>query len=253
MNEGYTSIEGKVYQKVSIVMLPANRDVFAPVETGIYINALSIKGNRNPYLSLDKYLDGVQIFNSQYLYFLSNEEIKEGDWVYNKERNTVVYVDCSANANLANTEKDVRFKVIATTDPALTLNFHDGATNTEINGLPRPSNSFLEAYVREYNKGAAITEVLVEMEQIYREELINPMDRECSPSTYIPTDHYKVKIAPDNTITIKRVKEEEPDLGVLLVLESMLEKDDVSIRKGSMAHKDLKTLLQWAQTKIKHS
>lgn len=226
MNEGYTSIEGKVYQKCSVIKLPTNKPITE--DSLLFFGGYLIDGCRisvpdnavtflNPIDKTFQTISGIDRFEGRYLYFLSSEEIKEGDCIYEvaSQKLGKYHYDSAENTHdLVIADKNYPFitpeyfkKVIATTDPALTLNFHDGATNTEINGLPRPSNSFLEAYVREYNKGNIIKEVLVEMEQLCH-QTGQPCGFPCNGLENCKKSLY-LKVAPDNSITISKIKGEK--------------------------------------------
>lgn len=113
----------------------------------------------------------------QNLYFVSDDEIKEDCWCIDKDRNIFQhknYFPISIGQR----------KIIATTDASL--------------GLSYPSQQFIQKYVKEYNKGNIITDVLVEYEgeALYTEQ------------QYFKGYKDKLKINPkDNTITIKKLKE----------------------------------------------
>mgnify|MGYP003508399504 CR=1 FL=1 len=149
---------------------------------------------------------------NQHLYFLSDEEIKEGDWVYNHILNDVVQIKTSHIQNPINFFTEINKlkhakKIIATTDESLfeQIFYHpDGAIIGGIESyklLPRPSQSFIERFIEKYNVGTPITHVMVEYESceyegdIFKGEKLHPIS-------------HKLKINPkDNTITIKPVKD----------------------------------------------
>lgn len=124
---------------------------------------------------------------NQHLYILPYEEVvvmqpKEGNcWAINKNNDTLYFLDSMG-------VYDSWLKVIASTDPSL--------------NLPSPSQSFIEEYVSEYNKGNIITDVLVEYKEgeDYLAGSVN--DNEC-------WDRYPdiLKVSRDNTVTIKKVKD----------------------------------------------
>jgi hypothetical protein len=95
----------------------------------------------------------------QHLYILSDDEIKEGDWCLFKQIIGSEYKLCKItykfgnqltslleNGNKQEEASQYYKKIIATTDESL--------------GLPQPSQSFIEKFVEEYNKGNVITEVI---------------------------------------------------------------------------------------------
>jgi len=129
---------------------------------------------------------------SQHLYILSDEEIKEGDWVYN-EISKEIY---QFKENRVDYEK----KIIATTDKSLTREIF-GLGETAMCPLPQPSTSFIEKFVEEYNKGNVITEVMVEYEKYIGKNYVGEFTTE-------KDFDYKLKVNPkDNTITIRKVKD----------------------------------------------
>ena len=132
-------------------------------------------------LHLSTNLDILSHHTNQHLYIISDDEIKEGDWIMIKDDNYIF----KSKSDYSTEWKD-RCKIIATTDASL--------------GLPQPSQQFIEKYIEEYNKGNVITDVLVE-------------ELRSSDGYYDEQDiwHWKtlgLKINPkDNTITIKEVKD----------------------------------------------
>lgn len=140
-----------------------------------------------------KSIDG-QAFH---LYIITDEEIKEGDWFYDGEsvlqcsRVTDVIIDTQGQWSNIKTSR----KIIATTDKSLTT---DNRTfifaQSERRHLSQPSESFIQRFIEEYNKGNVITDVMVE----YAEHRSKQGDYE---GEYL-------KINPkDNTITIRKVKD----------------------------------------------
>lgn len=131
-------------------------------------------------------------YNPQHLYFLSDEEIKEGDWYYSSE--------IGFSGGVSQYKGGIKLtswkKIIATTDSSLEYSFGKTASFE----LPHPSESFLEVFVREYNKGNVIKEVMVE----YGEIEYGHVDDYSQPHGF--ETQLKVN-SKDNTITIKRVKE----------------------------------------------
>ena len=150
---------------------------------------------------------------AQNLYFLSDEEIKEGDWMFhNLDKKPIQWNGEETESNPS--VYDYK-KIIATTDKSLTINsiygvdsfdtsIFSGSGKSEIVklpqmfNLPQPSTSFIEKFVEEYNKGNVITEVMVEWEY-------NSYSTKTNGEL---TADLKLKINPkDNTITIRKVKE----------------------------------------------
>ncbi len=160
--------------------------------------------------------------NSQHLYFISDEEIKEGDWFISQCVNKAFnnkplqflkieekLIDCIVvfDGKIEYTTTKKLFnnckKIIATTSELRTIHRYDM--------ISQPSQSFIEVFVKEYNKGNAIDEVMVEYDEhgvtcnnCYKVNGgINSPD--CCGEYYIKD---VIKINPkNNTITIKRMKD----------------------------------------------
>ena len=133
---------------------------------------------------------------AQHLYFLSDEEIKEGDWGISKLNEIVQFKK--------NYESTLYKKIIATTDKSLSktikssyVQFGDNVEETRIEFLPQPSQSFIEKFVDEYNKGNVITEVMVEY--VSGVTIVDELQWENHET------HLKVN-PKDNAITIRKVK-----------------------------------------------
>lgn len=185
------------YKKRKVVMLPTEK---ASKIFTYYINGeLRLIFNPEPIVA--------KTGKAQHLYFLSDEEIKEGDIVMYKERfldgtiktqeeyksagwnlilsvskNDLPYVSRAQQGRNAKVGISGCYKVIASTDQTL--------------GIPSPSDSF----IKEYCESGGISEVLIEYENIwvgYEEE----WDEEwgmCQKKSYQTI----LKVAPDNTISI---------------------------------------------------
>ena len=200
------------FKKCKIVMLPHNNIV--TIITKYHNGDPNIKGK----LSTNN--DICQYHTNQHLYILSDDEIKEGDWCYVKEdspypptiEKVVSIKDNFIISNLGSSYINDSKKIIATTDKSLKIPRKDTHLNAvwKLDGalLPQPSQSFIEKYIEEYNKGNQIEEVMVE----YEEDLIKVYDNlgghpgghwELNPET----NGIKLFVKCDNTITIKNIKE----------------------------------------------
>jgi len=197
-------------KKVQVVMLPTNEKA-----------NLFIDKNQLLYFPDHKrsYVEWKDV-QYQHLYFLSNEEIKEGDWVYNSISKEIY--------QFKENHVDYENKIIATTDSSLKI--HPMQMNTpHYDYLPEPSQSFLEVYVREYNRGHQIKEVQVEYEE-HLEFSDNTQGRQAIIN--LEKDWYRLKVNPkDNTITIKRVKESWNREEVIELLDKI--SDDCFYQEGS--------------------
>ena len=184
-------------------------------------------GNNSPFDILGGY------FKPQHLYFLSDEEIKEGDWYifnwagekdiqkFSKEQ----YNDRENHKHLYN---NACKKIIATTDKSLVEKVL--AKRDEIGDLykqfylPQPSQSFLEKFVEEYNKGNQIKEVMVEYEGMLDDNNV------------LAWGSNKLKVNPkDNTITIRKMKDSWNRDEVVELMER-------SIDRGVQLQKDYKVI-----------
>lgn len=133
--------------------------------------------------------------NVQHLYIISDEEIKKSDWCFDKNITNPIQIDSSYPKEFL---KECCKKIIATTDELIINKYDDRFKEVSINRkslntyLPRPSQSFLELFVSEYDKGNIITEVMVEYEPAMKLH-----KGEISDESY----------PKDNTINIKKVKD----------------------------------------------
>lgn len=207
-------------KKTEVVMLPTNQKA---IRGSLILNE---KGTCL-YIAAQKDADIVNSnhfhsnSNPQHLYFLSDEEVKENDWFI---MNGCILRQCKQiNNNLiASIEdttggqhyKDVCEKVIASTDESINIEKDVLSINqgrfwnhypTEKRILPQPSKSFLEVFVREYNKGNIIRWVNVEHED---EIITESTTHDGNPASKFVGIENRLKINPkDNTITIKPIKD----------------------------------------------
>lgn len=169
------------FKKCKVVMLPTNQKT-------------STLWLTTDYQFIHTHVSGEykEKYRPHHLYFLSNEEIKEGDWYYIPRTNSVH--QCQNDPTELNLERHVGVrKVIATTDKSLTKTSFKVFSNLQSHQLPQPSQSFIEKWVEEFNKGNVIEEVMVEYER----------DEEIDGYGY---DILKVN-PKDNTITIRKIKD----------------------------------------------
>lgn len=186
------------FKKCPVVMLPTNEKaqiIFVKHAQGKNVDKLRIPAAGGEYRRLLSYG-----FEPQHLYFLSDDEIKEGDYfIYPELKEKDVWLCRGSIPNVG------AKKIIATTDSSiacikdtLSIPQRRGLTNhypTEKWVLPQPSQSFIKKFVEEYNKGNIITEVMVEYNS--PEICENPLDSKFA----------SLKVNPkDNTITIRKVK-----------------------------------------------
>lgn len=127
----------------------------------------------------------------QHLYFTTDEEIKEGQYFFNLDTNSIELAKHDYPSNLK-----TKFKVVATTDD-LKIDYNFDAFRQIQKSLPRPSDSFLRKYVE---KNGKIDKVLVETETKYLNSFEN------SPEGSYQNRESVIKVAPDNTITTFPIK-----------------------------------------------
>ena len=175
-----------MFKKAEVIMLPTNK----PSKLG---DLATYQGK-----SLAKVIkEGVILKNTTVqfwnLYIISDDEIKEGDWIITNIHNKIEQV--------LNNQTSLKFyqerakKVIATTDTSLYIHQKETYYLPErVFYLPSSSQQFIQKYIEEYNKGHIITDVLVEYEYLLDDRAVLP--------------YWNLKInTKDNTITIKKLKE----------------------------------------------
>jgi hypothetical protein len=133
---------------------------------------------------------------AHHLYILSDEEIKEGDYYYTIVPALNIGEEIYQATGFIGNKTD-RIKVIASTNPSLSpfLGFDTESGINVSTELPSPSQSFIEKYVSEYNKGNKIEEVMV----LFEERLLSPNEQDFTLDLIVNPK--------DNTITIKKIKD----------------------------------------------
>lgn len=185
-----------MFKRAKVVMLPTNEKAQIVLFDGAKKLFLLDSDKTNFQSSIP--------FKYQHLYILSDEPIKEGDWVILLDSIGNVF----SNPQQYNDPKtqhlnDGLKKIIASTDTNLKVNEYLIAKYVTSEYLPQPSDSFIQKYVSEYNKGNIIEEVMVEYEDTTPKFI--PIDKFNSDDL---TDYIKLKINPkDNTITIRKLKD----------------------------------------------
>lgn len=185
-------------KETQIIMIPTVK------ESSILKSAFNnLYYNKNKQIESDVY---------QHLYFLSNEEIKEGDYVYHTQMFNHIGFTGIAKVGKQQINGDFLItslcgnhyyystkepKVIATTDESLRIKNVLDEEDTIYEFYPRPSNEF----VKKYCELGGIDTVLVEYEQF----LINPYtEKEVTQYDTIAVEDleigHKLKVTPNNTI-----------------------------------------------------
>jgi hypothetical protein len=204
------------FNKAMVLMLPTSHSNIALTNS---IKEYAIGSHRS-----DDYLQGggKWIYQSdmsgeckpQHLYIISNDEIKEGDWcltglkivrqcngfTYSQDGKTVNgYTFTDGTADTFSSCK----KIIATTDTSLTVNTYYEIEGNQKIQLTEPHQEFIEQYIKYYNNGNIITDVLVKYEKCSHKTCNNGCD-----SQMCRNKHHKPKInLKNNTITIKTINQ----------------------------------------------
>jgi hypothetical protein len=163
------------FKKATAILLPTSEKAF------INLNRYRVD---KPILNFDREIAGYTSntyqelvsrgYQPQHLYITSDDEIKEGDWYIHSgtEHSTGSEYHTLNQCHKSLWRQDLEWfidgmyatnckKIIATTDSSLT---HLVGYNNVEQSLPQPSQSFIQKYIKEYNKGRRITDVLVEYE-----------------------------------------------------------------------------------------
>lgn len=207
-------------KKCKVVMLPTNEKAIRKGQIGF------VKENTWIGTCSNVELDNVAVNRGdvvpQHLYILSDEKIKVGDWYLvelfdingvstglHVEQCKSITDDLWVNFNSVTTTRHINNcrKIIATTDKSLSvllephIDEYGDMRYNKFQGLPEPSPEFVEVFIREYNKGNVIEEVMVEyetrLEQVYSHSG-NKIQEESEPY---------LKVDKNNYITITRVKD----------------------------------------------
>ncbi len=193
MNNSITTIDGKFYKKCTVIMRRAS------VVDKLYPGQLWTHRNNSEttirlwtvgtWMVKPEELKGYCI--PQHLYFLSDEKPVEGDFVFDVHENKYCKLTEFTKRMVAHK------KIIATTDPRLIVEKDYGFVGKEY-VLPRPSNTFLAKYCD--LKG--VDEVLVEYNSYCGN--IACLEHGCYEICH---KLERLKVARDNTITIKPTKD----------------------------------------------
>lgn len=145
------------------------------------------------------------------LYFLSDEEIKEGDYWYIWLDNNQI---CQADGMIITINNHIKNnhikKIIATTDKSLKIQI-DGNRGNLLSDvsfdieLPQPSQDFIKVFVGEYNKGNIIEWVDVEYEE--KGYWINLESHSFAKKPEWIYTHDIIKVNSKNEIIIRKIKD----------------------------------------------
>jgi len=137
------------------------------------------------------------IWQGQHLYILSDDEIKEGDWVYDNYRKALLLAPNKNNVDFFNMTSNRYKKIVTTTDKSL---YYESTKDIgiKLKGLQQLAQlpeSFIKAYIKAYNEGNPITEVDLELEA---NTLLEDGDD--------LSQMWKIKTRQDNTVIIHQSK-----------------------------------------------
>jgi hypothetical protein len=177
-----------MYRKINVLILPSKTETDCVIGKFLDTNQLIVRNDNDIPRGVP-----------HHLYFLSDEEIKKGDWIYDIYDGIVKVEHEYQLSNIMVFRKDCK-KIIVTTDKTLGLS-DVGKAGYSVDEfypvLPQPSQSFIKHFVEEYNKDNVITEVEVEYEEKPVEELHDMYSIEHERNQ-------RLKANPkDNTINIK--------------------------------------------------
>ena len=183
------------FKRVKVFMLPTNEKAPLWLSKG---NTLTLWGKEN---------NNDKLGDNQHLYILSDEEIKVGDWFYADEYSKPEQAKHFDGKLVNGFVVEFCKKIIATTDKSLNVKSfinYGKESGKEVDVLlPQPSQSFIEKYVEEYNKGNIITEVMVEYDYRVKSGTIDEHKKGLAGYEY-----FELKVNPkDNTITIRKTKD----------------------------------------------
>lgn len=200
--------------------------VMLPTEKASKLAFLTKKGEevykdlRYFHTSMPNHRD-IDLTRPQHLYFITDEEIKEGDWCLLMTPKIKLFkcaqVKTEPQLIIKSNIREVHYpnqckKIIATTDESLEV--VSKGIDPVYEKLPRPSNEFLKAYCEAYNSNP-ITEVNIQYNDIYIDSKTGKpitywgfeTDMLIEEKTIVPQKITKLLVAPDNTITISKVEE----------------------------------------------
>ncbi len=157
----------------------------------ILLNTEAISNIGIPLGDLQYDKDGFDphVVQCKHLYIISDDEIKEGDWMYNTHHNIISKGPGGGN----HYDK----KIVATTDESIGYTDHRISPVPNFCDYPQLPESFIQAYIKAYNEGKSITEVDLEMDKTFH----GYFDEGGEDWRYSA-----VKTRPDNTVIVHQSK-----------------------------------------------
>lgn len=164
----------------------------------------------------------------RHLYILSDDKIKEGDWVMNNNTNNIAQYTGHGSMEWWK-------KIIATTNTELKWEFK-GVQMSRMMNYPKISELFIKIYIAEYNKGNVIEEVELE----YDSE-----EKPAWSGMWVDT----LKLREDNTVIIDLVEEKKYTKDEVLNILHNWENYSIDVRKQSTINFELE---EWFNKNYKY-
>lgn len=216
---------GKSYIKSKVVMLPTEK------ASHLYIQKDKLYFEEYPTKNVNA--------GNQHLYFLSDEKPKDGEWFMYCDLQGIPLFPLKYDD--INQPDDLDKKIVVTTDQSLggdepkryvSAGGHYQESvfwnKWKSEQLPRPSNEFLQAYCKANGK---IDEVLIEC------EIFDLFDGKFDE---------KIKVSPDNTITIKPVPDHtEQPYGKVGIKEKTFTLQDMQRAWDAAKYSGIKAFTTW--------
>lgn len=152
----------------------------------------------------------------QYLYLISDQEIKEGDWVYDTTEDVPEgskIIEKATHDSYLNPKAGYK-KIIATTNPKLHTYYHRGDTH---NDIPKISINFIKKYIEMYNSGKPIVDVWLDtIKGKYHTGVVDCGADDWWDSGYHDPD--TIKVNESNEVSIHPIKDQFSRDEVLQIL-----------------------------------
>jgi hypothetical protein len=226
------------FKKGKVVMLPTNQKTNGMICKDITGQDKIIAIKTKHLMEHEDYI------GHHHLYIISDDEIKEGDWIITNIHNKIEQV-LNNQTSLKFYQKRAK-KIIATTDTSLYIHQKETVSSPErVFYLPQPSQQFIQKYIEEYNKGNVITDILVEYEiKFDGKEYVDELDA-------YGYDKFKsiLKVNPkDNTITIKKVKDSYTQEEVDRLLDEQASKTTAEMLEKFKGYKSRDEVIEHLKT-----